>query len=39
MTRFVSYLSEIQKKDNVDIDTELEFKYAEAICIDRINRR
>lgn len=33
------YLLEIQEEENVDIDTELEFKYAETVCLDRINRR
>jgi N-acylneuraminate cytidylyltransferase len=33
------YLFEIPEDENIDIDTELEFKYAEMVYLDRINRR
>jgi len=33
------YLFEIPDDENIDIDTEPEFKYAEMIYLDRVNRR
>lgn len=33
-----SYLFEIPEEENIDINTKLEFKYAEMICLDRISR-